>query len=177
MTHYLIFIFIGLFTTSIFINGQTNDCKIKIIRLQLDKNKIVKTGEVTDSLLKLAKLTINELLENSDIKKFDVKTDSACCHYAGQIYLTSHQYLLTSEAVSKLSSLDIPLCCGIPVAIYIDEKEIYRAMLWNVYSSFVNKSMTATLVQGSLIITNQLPSIPEFTNNDLLRKILPECLR
>jgi hypothetical protein len=175
MTHYLIFIFIGLFTTSIFTNGQTNDCKIKIIKLQLDKNQIVKPGGVTDSLLKLAKLT-SILLENSDIQKFDVKTDSACCNYFGQIYLTSHQYLLTSEAVSKLSTLDIPLCCGIPVAIYIDDKEIYRAMLWNVYSSFGNKSMTVSLVQSSLIITNQLPSIPDIRNNDLFRKILPKCL-
>jgi hypothetical protein len=177
MTRYLIFVFIGLLTVSVSAFGQTNTCKIKIIRLQFDKSQQVKPGEVTDSLLALAKLTTSILVDNSDIKRFDIKTDTACCIYAGQMYVTSHRYLLSSKSLLRLSALDIPLCCGIPVAMYVDNKEIYRVMLWNMVSSFGNKSLTMTLAQNTLIITNQLPSVPDFRNSILTSKnSLPDCL-
>lgn len=177
MTRYLIFVFIGLLTVSASASGQMKVCKIKIIRLQFDKSQQVKPGEVTDSLLALAKSTTSILVDNSDIKRFDIKTDTACCIYAGQMFVTSHRYLLSSKSVSRLSALDIPLCCGIPIAVYVDNKEIYRAMLWNTVSSFGNKSLTMTLTQNTLIITNQLPSVPDFRNTILTsRTSLPDCL-
>jgi len=177
MRRYLFSVFIGLIISSISAFGQTNACRIEIIRLKFDKNHQVKAGEVTDSILTLAKLTTSVLVGKSDIKDFDIKIDTVCCIYAGQMFVTSHHYLLTSKAVSQLSALDIPLCCGIPVAIYVDDKEVYRAMLWNVLSSFGNKSLTMTLIKDTLIVANQLPSVPDFRNNILISKsLLPACL-
>ena len=176
MTRYLIFV--GLLTICFSTFGQTNSCKIKIIRLKFDKNQQVKPGEVTDSLLALAKLTTSTLLDNSDIKNFDIKTDTACCIYAGQMFVTSHRYWLTSKAALQLSTLDIPLCCGIPVAVYIDNKEIYRIMLWNVLSSFGNKSLTMTLLNDTLIVNSQLPNVPDFRSSGILtiKKQSVSCL-
>jgi|GEM_PF-2971035 len=178
MTRYLILLFVGYLLICFSAFGQTNPCKIKIIRLKFDKGQQVKPGQVTDSLLALAKLTASTLVDNAEIKKFEIKTDTACCTYAGQMYITSHRYLLTSETVSHLTKLDIPLCCGIPVAIYVDDKEIYRAMLWNVVSSFGNKSLTMTLVNDNLIVNNQLPDVPDFRSSGILtsKKQLVSCL-
>jgi hypothetical protein len=86
------------------------------------------------------------------------------------MFITTHRYLLTSEAVSRLSGLDIPLCGGIPIAIYVDEKEIYRAMLWNVFSSFGNNSLTMVLINDTLIVNNQLPNVPDFESSILTSK-------
>jgi hypothetical protein len=52
----------------------------------------------------------------------------------------------------------------------IDGKEIYRAMLWNIVSSFGNSSVTITLVKDTLVIVNQLPNVPDFRNNILVAK-------
>ena len=172
------FLFVGLGMICFTAFGQTKPCKIKIIRLRFENNQQIKQGKITDSLLALAKLTTSTLIDNADIKTFELKIDSACCTYAGQIFTTSHRYVLTSETVSHLASLDIPLCCGIPVAIYIDDKEVYRAMLWNVVSSFGNKSLTMTLVNDTLIVNNQLPNVPDFLSSGILtnNKQLANCL-
>lgn len=135
-----------------------------------DRDQQVKSGEITDSVLVSAKPTNSILVNNFEVKKFDIRTDTACCTYAGQMIITSHRYLLTNEAVSRLSGLDIPLCCGVPIAIYVDEKEIYRAMLWNVFSSFGNKSLTMVLLNDTLIVNSQLPNVPDFRSSILTSK-------
>jgi hypothetical protein len=170
MTRYFIITFIALLTSNIYILGQTNHCNTKIIQLRFDKIQEVKSNNITDSLLTTAKLTETILVNEEAIKKFKIKLDSACCTYAGQMFLTSHQYLLTNKAVASLSSLQIPLCCGIPIAVFVDGKEIYRAMLWNSFSSFGNESITARLIGDTLTFVNQLPSIPDFRNGSLANK-------
>lgn len=147
------------------------------MQLRLDKIQEGKLNKTTDSLLTTAKLTDTILVTDEEIKKFKIKSDSACCTYAGQMFLTSHQYLLTNKAIARLSSLQIPLCCGIPIAVYVDGEEIYRAMLWNIFSSFGNESITATLIGDTLTFVNQLPSVPDFRNSFLAnKKYLINCL-
>ncbi len=177
MTRYITFIFLELLAICFSATAQTKTCNVKIIKLKFDTIQQVKPIEVTDSLLAIATLTTTILADNSDIVKFEIKIDTVCCSYVGQMYVTSHRYLLTSKSASQLSALNIPLCCGIPAAVYVDGKEVYRAMLWNVLSSFGNKSVTITLVKDTLIVTNRLPRAPDFNNGILTDKsLLPECL-
>jgi hypothetical protein len=157
--------------------GQTHNCEIKFVQLRFDETQEIKSGKITDSLLATAKLTNTVLVFDNEIEKFEIRTDSACCTYAGQVFLTSHQYFLTKKAVSRLSSLQIPLCCGIPFAVYVDGKEIYRAMLWNIESSFGNKNITATVFGHTLTLANQLPRITDDRNSALTsKKDLVSCL-
>jgi len=179
MKCYLFLIATGLLTISFcsFGHAQKHNCQIKIVKLKFAKNIDSKSSGVSDGLLTSANPTDSLLVSDTEIKKLEIKTDSACCTYTGQIYLTSHQYTLTKKAVSRLSALQIPLCCGIPFVVYINETEVYRGMLWNVVSSFGNKTITATLIGDKLTITNQLPRIPDFRNSILtLKKPLVNCL-
>ena len=179
MKRHLICIFFGLCFTnsSVFAQAQKQSCRVEIVRLEFDKTREQKSQQITDSLLMLAKTTSSILVSDDEIKKFDVKIDTACCTYAGAMYITSHRYLLTKQAVSRLSGLEIPLCCGIPVAILVDGKEVYRAMLWNPISSFGNKSLTATLVQDTIVVVNQLPNVSDFRNGTMTTKApLLKCL-
>ena len=125
----------------------------------------------------LAKPTGSVLVHDNEIERFDVKTDTACCIYAGRMFITSHRFSLTKQAASRLSAMGIPLCCGIPAAIVINGKEVYRAMLWNNLSSFGNKSLTMTLLQDTLILINQFPNVPDFRSSILTTKTpLVNCL-
>jgi hypothetical protein len=169
----------GLFVGELCAFGQTQKdrCEIKIIKLRFEKTLESKLGNINDSLLKLAEPTTSVLANNVGIKKLKIGSDSACCNYVGMYSLTSHYYSLTKEAVSRLEALQIPLCCGIPIAVYINNREIYRAMLWNSLSSFANNSITATLFNDELIFVNQLPKIPDFRNGILRKKNhLVDCL-
>jgi hypothetical protein len=150
--------------------GQTNSCVTKIVQLKFDKIQEAKSTKITDSILATAKLTSTILVTDQQIKKFKIKIDTACCIYPGQMFITSHQFTLANKAVARLNSLQIPLCCGIPIAVFVDGKEIYRAMLWNTVSSFGNESITATLIGETLTFVNQLPTIPDFRNSALASK-------
>ena len=177
MTRHFIITFIALLTSNIYALGQTNNCKTKIVQLRFDKIQEVKSNRITDSLLTTAKLTDTILVTDEEIKKFKIRLDSGCCTYAGQMFLTSHQYILTNKAIARLSLSQISLCCGMPIAVYVDGKEIYRAMLWNSLSSFGNESITATLIGDKLTFVNQLPSIPDVRNGSLAnKKDLVNCL-
>src|SRR5690606_11373866 len=149
--------------------GQAHKCEIEVFQLRF-LNQETQSEKMSDSLLATAILTSTILISNDEIQMFEVKTDSACCNYSGQMFLTSHRYVLERSAVSRISSLQIPLCCGIPLAFYVDGKEVYRAMLWNKVSSFDNESITATLFGNTLAVSNQLPAIPDFRNNILVSK-------
>jgi hypothetical protein len=179
MKLYLISILFGLCLSNFqaFTQSQRQSCNVEIVRLEFDKSRDQKSQEITDSLLMLAKSTGSVLVSDNEIKKFDIKTDTACCTYAGAMYITSHRYSLTKQAISRLSGLNIPLCCGIPVAILVGSKEVYRAMLWNVVSSFGNKSLTMILLQDTLVVVSQLPNVPDFRKSILTSKRpLIECL-
>lgn len=151
MKRYLLSTFFGLCFTgsSAFRHVQGQTCRVEIVILEFDRSHRQNPQEITDSLLMLAKPTTFTLVHSKEIKKFEVKTDTACCTYAGQMLITSHQFSLTKQAASRLSTLKVPLCCGIPVAILVDNKEVYRATLWNAVSSFANKCLTMTLLQDT----------------------------
>lgn len=71
-------LFVGLVVACFSTVAQVHNCKIKIIKLKFERDLNGKTGELTDSLLALATLTTTILLDNSSIKKFSIKTDTAC---------------------------------------------------------------------------------------------------
>ena len=177
MTRYFIFTLFGLVTASFNMLGQKHHCEIKFVQLKFVKSQEIRSGKMSDSILATAMLTNTILVSNDEIETFKIKTDSGYCMYAGQPFLTSHQYLLTKKAALRLSSLQVPLCCGIPLAVYVDGKEVYWAMLWNIVSSFGNEGITAILIGHTLTFINQLPAIPDFRNGALVNKRdLVDCL-
>jgi hypothetical protein len=183
MKHCFIFTFIALLvnTASGFGQTQSKGCVVKLVRLKFDKTTELKSKVINDSLLMLAVPTDTTLAGNSDIRKFEVKIDTLRADTAitneGMFLITSHRIILTTDAASRLVRFQIPLCCGIPVALMLDGKEIYRAMLWNPVSSFGNKSITMTLIGDELVIVNQLPKVTDDRNSILKSKsALVNCL-
>lgn len=177
MLRYSIFVGLILFTVCNSVSGQTDSCRIRIVQLKFDKNPPAKAGAVTDSLLALATETDTILLDHTSILQFIVKTEPVCCTYSKHSSTTSHFFRLSGKTASPLTNTPIPLCCGVPVAIYINDKEIYRAMLWNPVSSFSNNSVTAILVQDTLMVSNGLPGVPDTLHGILANtKSLPDCL-
>jgi hypothetical protein len=162
----------GLLISCLAARGQfsKDDCSVQIVRLKFDDTFKPNGEQVNTRVLLLAKSTDVILINNTDITKFSIQTDTICCTYPGYMYVTYHQFELIEKAAVRLAGLEIPLCCGVPVALKIDDKEIYRAMLWNSLSSFGNKSVTMTLVENDLIITNQLPNVPGYVNDILVSK-------
>ncbi len=151
-----------------YLKAQTSNCDFKIVQLRLDNG---------DTSLYFAKLTKKTLIVNSDIKHYEVRTDTGCCTYVGKVYSRSHHFALTKQAVARLFLLKIPLNGGIPVAVYVDNNEIYRARLWNPLSSFGNQSITMTLTRDTIIVTNELPVKADFHNQELTQKIpVIKCL-
>jgi hypothetical protein len=179
MKRYLFSTILGLFLIGLSVFGQSQEqnCRVKIVRLVFDETHTQRTQELTDSLLVLAKTTGSILVHDNEIKSFEVRTDTACCTYAGQMFITSHWFSITKQAASRLSGLDIPLCCGVPVAIVVNSKEVYRAMLWNTGSSFGNKSLTMTLQHDTLAVVSPPPNVPDFRSSILKTKTpLVNCL-
>lgn len=177
MLRYLIFVGLILFTVCNSVSGQTDSCRIRIVQLKFDKNPPATAGAVTDSLLALAAETDTILLDHTSILQFTVKTEPVCCIYTNHVITTSHLYRLSGKTAPPLTNTTIPLCCGVPVAIYINDKEIYRAMLWNPVSSFGSNSVTAMLVQDTLMVSNGLPGVPDSLHGILANsKSMPDCL-
>jgi hypothetical protein len=142
--------------------GQNNQrCFIEIVRLE--PNKVIWQNKpiLTDSILNLPTTQKEILVHNREIKTIEISSDSMNCNAEGALVIKSLQYTLTPAAIMRLTALDIPLCCGIPVAVKLNNVELYRAVLWNPVSSFSNKCVTMFLIQDKLIVTNQLPEVPD----------------
>jgi hypothetical protein len=158
MRKYSLFCFLVFLVFSKVTQGQSriNVCSMQIIRLKFDERFQPNGEQLSQRVLSLAKPTDSILVDNEDVMSFSLHTDTACCTYAGSMFITSHKYELTDEAATRLSKLQIPLCCGLPVALKIGGKEVYRGILWNPFSSFASKSVTITLVDKTMIVTNRL---------------------
>jgi hypothetical protein len=177
MACYIFFVFIELFASAYCALGQTHACIVKVVRLEFEKTRQVGPEEITDSLLALARPTSYVLVEDSEISGFQIRTDTACCNYAGPIIGTSHRYSLADKARARLLALNIPLCCGIPVAVYIDNEEVYRASLWNPLSSFGSRCLAMTLIRDGLMVANHLPIVADSGDSILTKKsYLLKCL-
>jgi hypothetical protein len=93
---------------------QTDSCRVQFIRLKFSDTFQPNGQQINDRVLLLAKTTDSLLISDSDIRKFRIETETMYGTYASML-ITSHKYELTDEAVSRLSALQIPLCCGMPV--------------------------------------------------------------
>jgi hypothetical protein len=114
---------------------QTDSCRVQFIRLKFSDTFQPNGEQMNDRVLLLAKATDSLLISDSAIKKFRIETETIYGTYESML-ITSHQYELTDESVSRLSSLQIPLRCGMPVAVKVCGIEVYRGMLWHPVSSF-----------------------------------------
>jgi hypothetical protein len=130
-----------------------------------------------DSILAAAKTTNNILVSDTEINRFEKKIDTSFITNSEYIYKTTLQIVLKDKAVSRLSNLDIPLSCGIPVGVYINEKEEFRFSLWNIISSFGSETITANLWGNKLVLQNQLPNNADSSINFLMKNnVFLNCL-
>jgi hypothetical protein len=168
----IVFVFISHFTFA-----QKQDCVIKLVRLEYEKSIEHKSSMMKDSILAAAKTTNNILVSNTEIKRFEKKIDTSFITNSEYIYKTTLQIVLKDKAVSRLSNLEIPLSCGIPVGVYINEKEVFRFSLWNIISSFGSETITANLWGNKLVLQNQKPNIADSSKKNLMENnIILNCL-
>lgn len=176
MIRYLTTILFALVTTCFSAFGQSNSCKITIVRLKLPNDRPAEPTWIANNDLARAQPSGSILLGNSEISDFAIKSDTVPGE-SGTMVFSSHLFTVDSQAAAQLSKIDIPLCCGIPVVLYVGEKELYRGMLWNVFSSFSNESLTMTLVQNTIIVRTALSAVDDSKNASLVNEnSLPQCL-
>jgi len=146
--------------------SQSSRCKVTLVRLELDSLSSF-ANISADSALNIARITNSLILDNMDILSVRAKVDSGCCWYGGTIYSTKHLIAITEQAALRLHKMSIPLDSGIPVCLRIDGVEIYRGFLWNVFSSFGNRSITLIQTGNMLTVTNRLPAIGDHVASQL----------
>jgi transcription elongation factor GreA-like protein len=64
-----------------------DDCSVQIVRLKSDDTFQPDGEHITTRILLLAKATDTILVNNTDIIKFSIQTDTVCCTYAGSMYV------------------------------------------------------------------------------------------
>jgi hypothetical protein len=111
MKCYLFLIATGLLTISFcsFGHAQKHNCQIKIVKLKFAKNIDSKSSGVSDGLLTSANPTDSLLVSDTEIKKLEIKTDSACCTYTGQILPHFSPVHIDKESRFPLSALQISI--------------------------------------------------------------------
>lgn len=152
------------------VKAQVKTCKVEITRLAQTNERSA------DSLLSLATITNDVIINSGDVITILKKIDTSCCIYPGFIYVTSFKIRLTREAAKRLSNLKIPLCCGIPVSVSTDGNELFRGLLWNAVSSFGTKNIALTQIGQDLIVVNQVPQVADHINSALSQVQFEHCL-
>jgi len=161
-------ILLSLTLTTICVKGQSGKCDFEI-------RVLYSRGSQHLNKLDSLEFTDQVLVRTTDVNGIQRKIDTACCTYAGAVYFTSYRVKLSSDCVSRMAHLNIPLCCGIPVAIFQNGKEKFRARLWNIFSSFSTTDVVIILSGQNITIQNQLPNVNDQLNSKLIENELLLC--
>jgi hypothetical protein len=152
-------------------------CKIDIVRLDFTDNLKVGASLSSVNLLPMAKVTSDTLLKSQDVKSVGVSTVYDCCDYSGYIYSTRIDLSLFAFDQTRISQTDPQLCCGIPVVILANGKEILRAFYWNFESTTEIKELVIVRNGDNLEMYNQFPQVRDSDNGNLMRRMkFSDCI-